>query len=346
LAETSSGGGASLFTKVIGGAIGVVFVLFWSGITFTADFFVGRDIARQCATYGFAATEGTITKSEVTTRHGAKGSTNHRWDLNYTYLVCDQRLQGTRYRFQSSDDRGDAPKLSERFPVGSRPTVYYDAADPSRAVLLRGLEGRDLFIPLFLMPFNLIALVGWSVIFAVCFRRNVHFDTGGVRVRDDGLELRAFVPDHSALFVFGAAIFGTCFVMIFVVGFITGFEPSLALMIGVWGLVFAVAIWFALPRFLRERRGQSDLVIDRFGKRLTLPITHGRKEQVEVPFATLVSTKVKEVRTKGSKGRTNFSYHVMLSAQNVGKDQCVWQSTDAEKAERFATWLKGAVGEE
>jgi hypothetical protein len=335
-----------LFTKLIAGLIGLVFVLFWSGLTGVADFFVGRDILRQCATYGFAATEGTITKSEVTEHRGSKGSTNYRWHLGYTYLVGDQRIEGDRYRFQSSDDRGDANKLSERFPVNSRPTVYYDAADPSRAVLLRGLEGRDLFIPMFLMPFNLVALVGWSVIFATCFRRNVHFETGGVRVRDDGLELRAFVPDHSALFVFGAAIFGMSFAMIFVVGFMTGFEPSLEVMIGVWGVIFAVAIWFALPRLIRDRRGLSDLIIDRFGKRLTLPITHGRKEQLEIPFAALVSTRVKEVRTKGSKGRTNFSYHVMLSAQNVGKDQCVWQSTDAEKAERFATWLKGAVGEE
>jgi len=322
----------------------VGFVLFWSALTSAADFFTLRDLFRQLATYGYAETDGTITKSEVETRRGGKGGKKHHLHIEYSYDVDGQVYASDRYRWQSSNERGDARAIQERYPVDSRRTVYYDPGDPAQAVLLRGPEGRDLFLPVFLMPFNLIMVSGWLVIFALLSPRSARQETGGVRVRDDGMELRAYLPEMSALMVFAIALFFMCFGMVFVVGFSAGFEPPLNVMIGVWGLILAVAIWFAAPKFYRSRIGWHDLVIDRFGKRLRLPATYGRKEPRELTFDAINMSRVKEEKHYGKKGRVSYQYQVLLREIGGEKEHCVWQTANEEDAARFHQWLRSAIG--
>lgn len=332
------------FTKFAAGAVGVVFVLFWSALTGVGDVVIAYDIARQCATYGYASTEGTITRSEITEHSDSDGGVKHRLLVEYDYLVGDHKFHGDQLRFQSDNGRDDARELKARFQVDSRHPVHYSAGDPSRAVLLCGLEGRDLFLPMFMMPFNIVMIVGWLAIYYTWFPRPAYAETGGVRVRDDGLEIRAFVPDNSSMFVFGVALFGTSVAMVFIVGFMTGFDPSLEVMIGVWGLIFAVAIWFAAPRFYRERTGLSDLVIDRFGKRLTLPVTHGRKQPREVPFAAIESITMKDVCKVDSDGDATHTYHVLLREQSSNDNDCVWVASEEAKAKQFLTWFRNEIG--
>lgn len=336
--------GDSWGSRLAGVAVAVVFVLFWSALTSAADFFSLRDLFGQLATYGYAATDGTITKCEVETRHGSKGGKTHHLHVEYSYSVDNHAYVGDRYRRQSSSQRGDALAIQESYPVDSRRTVYYDPGDPAQAVLLRGLEGRDLFLPLFLTPFNLIMISGWVVIYGLLFPRRGDEETGGVRVRDDGMELRAYVPEMSALIAFALTLFFMCFGMVFVVGFTTGFEPSLNVMIGVWGLIFAVAIWFAAPRFYRSRIGWHDLVIDRFGKRVTLPATHGRQEPRVVMFDAINMSRVKEEKHQGKKGRVSYQYKVLLREIGGEREHCVWQTTNKEDAGQFHQWLRTAIG--
>jgi hypothetical protein len=331
-------------SRQVAGAFGVGFVLFWSISTLFFDFLVGRDIVMQLPTCRYAATDGTITKSEVTEHGGARGGTSYAFQVKYDYLVGDRRHTGDTYRYQYGKNRNDARALARRITVGSRHAVYYDPGDPSQAVLLRGLEGSDLFFPMFLAPFNLVMVVGWLSMCRRRFPRPQHAETGGVAVRDDGMEMRVFLPDHSATFVLSFAVVSMCILMTFVVGFSTGFAPSLGLMLIVWGAILAVGLVFAAPRFYRNWRGWSDLVIDRFGKRLTLPATFGRRRPRDLEYAAIESIRMQELRRADSEGDVTYDYRVVVRERNDDEDHCIWLTGDQAKARRFLTWLRTTIG--
>jgi hypothetical protein len=332
------------FSQLAAGTFRVGFVFFWSVCTLFFDFWVGRDIVMQLPTYRYAATNGTITKSEVTEHAGARGGTTFAFHVKYDYLVGDDQYSGEWYRYEISVTRNDAKELARRIKVGSRHAVYYDPGDPSQAVLLRGLEGRDFFLVMFLTPFNQVMIVGWL---SMCHRRfpqPQHAETGGVAVRDDGMEMRVFLPDHSATFVLSFAVVSMCILMTFVVGFSTGFTPSLGLMLVVWGAILAVGLVFAAPRFYRNWRGWSDLVIDRFGKRLTLPATFGRRRPREVEYAAIESIRMQELRRADSEGDVTYDYRVVVRERNDDEDHCIWLTGDQANARRFLTWLRRTIG--
>jgi hypothetical protein len=198
---------------------------------------------------------------------------------------------------------------------------------------------------MFLTPFNGVALVCVLAIYYSLYPRPALEESGGVPVRDNGVELRAYVPDHSAVFVFCLALCLSCFGMIFVVTLTVGSQPPLATMFAAWGACLAIALWFAAPRFFRERWGLCDLVIDRFGERVTLPLTHGRKEPRALNFDAIKSVRIKDECKVDSEGDATHLYQVLLrEAGEEGTEHCVWQNAEQAKAKQFANWLRSALG--
>ncbi len=334
-----------LASLAMGSVVGGVFILFWSSITLGFDGVLLYGIGMQLWSYTYAETEGTILKSDVDS-DSSGDDTTYDLDINYQYVVDGRVFRGDKYRHQSVNTQGDwATPIAKQFPVDSRRSVFYNRARPDQAVLLRGIEGADLYLALFLTPFNMIMLAGWAVAYYTVFPRPKLAETGGVRVRDDGVTVRAFVPDQSALFVAALAIGGTSFVMIFLVGCLTGMRPTMPVMIGAWGVILGTAIWFGGQRYARDRAGHSDLVIDRFGQRLTLPVTHGRKEPLDVPFSAVERITVKEERKIDSEGDATYVYAVMLRERgHSATEQRIFDSSEQDKAQQFLTWFRTTLG--
>jgi hypothetical protein len=336
---------SDFLSKGVGILFGGVFILFWSSITLFFDAMVLSAAAMQLWSYTFDATAGTVLQCDVTSDADEDGTT-YGLDIRYQYRVGENIYTSDRYRFGAVKTSGKwSEAIARQYPVDGRCTVYYDTANPERALLKRGIEGIDLYMLLFLTPFNLVMLAGWAVAYRTFRPAPKYEETGGVRVRDDGVEVRAFVPDNSALFVSLLAIGGTSFVMIFVAGCLTGMRPTLPVMFGVWGVVLGSAVWFGGQRFARDRAGLSDLVIDRFGQRLTLPATHGRKAPRTISFADVERITIQEERKVDSEGDATYVYAIQLHERGEPPaEHRIFARSERDRAELFLTWLRRTMG--
>ena len=105
-------------------------------------------------------TMGVMTQSEVEEVPDTDGKSTYRPKLRYTYSVAGKDYVGDRYRYgRWATTAGWATQIVASHPVGSRVEVHYAPADPADGVLKVGVEGMDLFLAMFLLPFNLVALV-------------------------------------------------------------------------------------------------------------------------------------------------------------------------------------------
>lgn len=65
--------------------------------------------------------------------------------ISYRYSVNGREYVDNRPTIGKVNGKGDSEKLVARFPKGAKVTVYYNPEDPSRAVLVRGMGGRNPF---------------------------------------------------------------------------------------------------------------------------------------------------------------------------------------------------------
>ncbi len=333
-------------TVQAGGCFLVVFGLFWSSITLVFDVMIARTAYQRLQARSYATVPGRITRSEVIRSRGSKGSTSYKPKIFYTYEVNGQKLTGDVYHFgeMSNSDSRWANATVAAFPAGKEITVYYDQTDPTRAVLKTGIEGDELFLGLFLTPFNCFMLAIWSIPLAR-LRRKVSPEAGGVQLFQERFETRArmaaFMPIHAAL----AAAGGTGFALIFIIGFSTGFTPSIKVAVAGWSVVLgAAALAFAHHR-KRINSGAEDLVLDAGSRMLTLPCNSGRKRPMQVAFSEVTAVEVKCHEHRSSKGGTTYSYSPTLELRD-GRTEELADWYDQPKADAFSAWLRERLGVE
>lgn len=117
----------------------------------------GTELYDGHSTYAWPETTGTIEES----RGGdpKKPAFDHYY-LAYRYTVSGETRVGRMLRF--GHDGNDGTRLARRYREGSQVTVYYDPANPARAVIERGAEG---FTPL-LKAAVALAMLGLSAVIA------------------------------------------------------------------------------------------------------------------------------------------------------------------------------------
>ena len=321
----------------------LVFGLFWSGITLFFDAGIGLAIARQLRALGYRTTQGTIASSAVTTRDGDDGET-YLPEVAYTYTVGLTTYRSTKYGYSllSTSDQGYAYAIVAALPSGTKVDVFYNPEDPADAVLSTGLDGSDLFLPMFLTPFNAVMLGVWWGGALHLWRRGRRPIAGCVRIHDNGVTTRMKInrwpPLVGALAVLGL----TAFVMTFVVAFGFGLHPSSYVMHAAWGTVCGLPVVYFLWASLRNASGRYDLVWEPLGGNLILPPTCGRTEPVVVPCAMIESI---EVRCPVPNPRTGtVSGHAptltLRSDDKVSHMEPIGVWQDAEAAKDFAAWLR------
>lgn len=158
-----------------------VFGLFWSAITLSFDVIIVRGVLGQWRSMHFIAAEGHILHSEVTTSNGSEGAT-YGARVRYEYRVNDRRYESDRVRYgqMSTSDGKWARRTVRENPAGATRPVYYDSAAPAEAVLQTGVNGENLFMALFISPFNAVMIGLWC--WAVAARRPDP-PYGGARIR-------------------------------------------------------------------------------------------------------------------------------------------------------------------
>lgn len=241
----------------------IVFTLIWSVIVLIFDgvLIVGAWRFHDAQSYSEAA--GRVTHSELESSSDSDGTT-YRAEIHFEYTVDEERYEGDNYRpfVIGSSDSSEARRAVKNYPVGKEVIVYYHPDVPERSVLERNITAMELFIPLFLMPFNMVMLFLWGSTCARFLPRSDAADTvGGYRLRDDGLRQQIRL-DASSPFMAAMVTFGVCaFASIFIVAFLVGFE-SVAAVKAVWIILLGIAGMVYLTKTFSRLRGNSDLVID------------------------------------------------------------------------------------
>jgi hypothetical protein len=94
--------------------------------------------SRAAAARGWPSVQGTVMTSTLEHR---RSSDDHGYVdypvVRYTYAVQGERYEGNRLSAGPAWGGTGAERVLERYPVGARVTVYYDARDPSQALLER-----------------------------------------------------------------------------------------------------------------------------------------------------------------------------------------------------------------
>jgi hypothetical protein len=99
-------------------------------------------------------------------------SQSYTIEVQYSYAVGGQQFQGHRISLGDLPmDERDARAMSQRYPVGSTPLVYYDPSNPAKSVLEPGFGGTtDRHVNLFaiVMPAGFF-FVGAAMLAGVIF---------------------------------------------------------------------------------------------------------------------------------------------------------------------------------
>lgn len=311
------------------------FVGFWSLITLVFDGMLVANAYRQTRAKGYPVVTGLITRSEVSVHHG-DDSTTYGVDVEYKFEVAGEGYVSDRYRYgqmSSSDD--SAQKIVDSLPVGKRVDVYYNPADPTDCVLVVGVQSSDLFLALFLTPFNLVMVGGWCALVMMLLPGLGRLLTGPPRAIGRGFK-RRLVLEPVPRVIPAAAVLGiSSFISIFVVGFGFGFDPPMTVIKTTWAIVLglAVAMLTRRPRFSLRGKG---LVIDDVENTLALSDDQKAGKTV-VPLRSIVDI---EAAPQGS------GYEVLLVYLDEEKDECQSQLIkvgDRERAENLAIWLRDQV---
>jgi hypothetical protein len=207
----------------------VLFTIVWSTFILTADALIARNAYRQARTLGFAEAAGEVRSARVAAKADDEG-TSYDADIEYAYRVGDGVFTATRVRYVTMWGHAAAVEFVAAHPPGSRVTVYYDPNDPAEAVLVPGLGGPELFLALFMLPFNLVLVGLWAGL-----ARGGHIKPPDVP--DSEIAKPPASPAHAAAgILFVGPLIGTV-----LVAFFAGMPPSTPVMVGVWAVILAAA---------------------------------------------------------------------------------------------------------
>ncbi|MEM7782495.1 MAG: DUF3592 domain-containing protein, partial [Planctomycetota bacterium] len=143
----------------------IVWILFWTLIVGFFDVITGRNMWNQIRTRSFESVPGIILSSEVESHYDSDSGTNYRPKIKYEYVVNNQKLVNDSIRYgETSSNDSYAKEFNDPHPFGSETPVFFDPQNPSDSVLETGIQGSDLFLLMFLTPFNIIMVGGWILV--------------------------------------------------------------------------------------------------------------------------------------------------------------------------------------
>lgn len=323
----------------------VFFGLFWSAMTLAFDGFIGTAFVRQMIALNYATTDGTILSSKVAYHDDSEGAA-YGVAVSYTYSVNGQEYTGERYRYGAghSSDGDWANQAVARNQPGSKVRVFYNPRHPADAVLVRGIEGFDLFQLAFMTPFNAVMIGFWYFGAMRLWRGWFKPVAGGVKLISQPRKVRARMQTFSPLAVMFCTVALLAFLSIFVVGFLAGgFHPTLHTMEITWSIILVSGFVAGLWHSVQVLSGRYDLVIDELGSTLELPATQGRKARRRVSFADIESISVETILKPAQESNETPSrmYAPTLSLNgSEPKTERLAEWHDADQAAGFVEWLR------
>lgn len=317
----------------------IFFGLIWTAMVLLFDGFIVIPATRQVMALRYSTTEGKVLSAQVTQHDGEDGPT-FGVKIRYTYRVNGRDFENDRFRYQSgsSSDSAWAYEAVNRHAPGSWTTVHYNPLNPSDALLSPGVAGSDLFMLMFMTPFNAVMLGFWMAGAGMLRRQWFKPVAGGVPIVTRLRVTRARLVNGSPATAAVVTMAAMAFACIFLVGFLSGFHPSLGMMVAIWGVIVSGGIVAGGWQWMRIHGGRYDLILNELDGCLELPLTHGRKTRVKIPYAKIQAVFVATVE-KGGENPTRFHAPSLRIGEGEGTVEKLAEWMDPDKAAAFAGWL-------
>ncbi|MFY0528684.1 hypothetical protein ACN28I_37805 [Archangium gephyra] len=214
--------------------------------------------------------------------------------------------------------------------------MFYRQGNPAHAVLQKGLRRGDLFLLLFMTPFNLLVLIGWDQ---------------AARARRQRQSVRSFIVKgrtHVSLAVtgtLGATLHGMMLASFAaaVAAFPSGFESSWRLLGGCWAAVGLTGVATALWYGAKLHAGEFDLILDERKERLSVPAMFDLSERLELKMGQLLSVTIAEHIEKDPEGKPVSRWRPTLTfTTGPGESASVPLAhyVDSHRAEVLVFWLR------
>jgi hypothetical protein len=308
------------------------------------DVAIVTPITRQVIALKYPSTDGTILSSKVSEREGNE-TTCYGVDVEYSYWVGKRHCTGDRYRYPawSASDSDWARAVVAACPPDSKVQVFYDPADPQNSLLAPGIIGSDLYLLAFMTPFNAVMLGFWWIGWSRWRLRRLKPVAGGVRIIQEPGKMRVRLPSFSPLAVTLATTGVLAFISIFVVGIHAGgWHPAMRTMAVTWCMILGGGLLAGGWHLLRILSGKYDLVLDKLGSAIELPLTHGRKTRLRVPAAIVHNVRVETVTksTYDGEGTSPMFAPTLEVSEPEPRSERLVEWYDDERAESFVRWLR------
>ncbi len=313
-------------------------LLLWSLIVLVPDGLLFFLTAKNVMAQWYPSVPGEITRSAEQREVGESFDT----EVRFRYSVNGQEFAGNRLHFLNLRDvsrPAKAQRTLARYPVGQRVEVIYNPNDPSDSALDRTLNGMPLSFALFLLPFNLLMVGGWSWI-----ARRVS-GARSLPLRRDGNRW-SVLPTNGQPGIVAIVVAGVVsFVLIFVVG-IGGWSDNLSAMIAVWAVVIglsSLAYWHTGTLVLREK---PVLMLDDDLATVTWPPSADAPE-FSIARSRLLAIEVSDDRQRVRDHDSNLTYSILLrfTIDDVQPAQrLAFQTTNSIEATSMLEWLEEWTG--
>lgn len=288
------------------------------------DAVAGWGLFHQLRAVAYPTASGVITHSLVSSGP-SRANPMHSLALKYEYEVDGQKYTGTRYSYADASTNQNAWRETvAELPVGAAVRVYYAADDPSDALLRPGLSGFHLWGLWFLVPFNAVAVIGWSLV----VRGRPKFDPTDPRTvarTDDGWRVQ--LPVAPRIAVFAGVLLALSVPVIFIGGTVFEMNPPAVL----FGWLSLAAIGFAASVAVPWK---SHLEVDTRARAI-------RYSGGEVSFAEVRDVIVKDPAENPTNGFYGFDCRLIPVDGNPVELATYFHQADAAA---LAAWLRERVG--
>ncbi len=313
------------------------FGIIWCSIVGLLDYKTAQSIVPQIASTWFRPTTARILMSEMTIGRGNKGSSMHGVRFEFAYAVSGTNYTGTLYTFDrdSSSDDLWAREAVAAFPAGSKRICYYDPRNPARAVLAPGLHGSDMIHLMFITPFNILA--GFLMVSPILDWRNRRAKINP-RFADRLHEREGYATNkYSPVGTFLGVFLFTNTIALFAVAFASGFHPTMAKVVTVWTVAFAIALGASISVYLKLKSGRYDLVFDHNSRTITVPAVRNVQSRETIPMSDVRSFDLDEMESGSDKDRKVTWYVKILT--DVGHELFVQEIDHETQAKRLVETL-------
>lgn len=312
-----------------------LFGILWSLVVVLLDVLVGYDIARQTDSSRYVATTGTITHSEVVWWQDSDGDVFSDADIRYRYDVAGRTFVGNTYRYSTAhfhtSDSGWAERAVRSHRVGASVTVYLDPRDTARSLLKPDFGGSELYLIMFMAPFNAVMLTIWLVDGPWLWRRLRGVPQKLPAMFQDGATMRMRLVQNAGVVAALASLGAASFIGIFV----KSVDASFASMQITWAVMLTVAALLGFWLWREQSGGAFDLIIG--NNTVTLPERFGRWRRAMIERSAITSVTVKP----GWRGL--FANQIRIQCRD-GRSEKIAAWYDEEAASALATQLNETLG--